>query len=100
MEYDNGKRIGEWVSRNEKGEENYDQRLVENQQDIRAGIRYFRRYHEQYGIDPDLIFSGGWSSGAFGARMQGYISRDELTDKELASVLSHNARRKCRWMRK
>lgn len=43
-------------------------------QDAKAAVRYFRANAAQYGIDPDQIFIGGHSAGAFTALGVGYLT--------------------------
>lgn len=45
-------------------------------QDAKAAVRYFRANAAQYGIDPDKIFVGGHSAGAFTALGAGYLTDD------------------------
>lgn len=45
-------------------------------QDAKAAVRYFRANAAQYGIDPDKIFVGGHSAGAFTALGVGYLTDD------------------------
>jgi para-nitrobenzyl esterase len=45
-------------------------------QDAKAAVRYFRANAQEYGIDPDNIFVGGHSAGAFTALGVGYLNLD------------------------
>lgn len=46
-------------------------------QDSRSAVRFFRANAETYNIDPDNIFIGGHSSGAFVAMHNVYLEREE-----------------------
>jgi hypothetical protein len=49
--------------------------LFMSTQDTRASIRFFKKNAAQYGIDSNLIFVGGCSSGAYAAMQTGYLDK-------------------------
>ncbi|MCB9477841.1 MAG: alpha/beta hydrolase [Deltaproteobacteria bacterium] len=44
--------------------------------DIRAAVRFFRKHQNDYRIDPDNIFIGGFSAGAVSALHSAYMTKD------------------------
>ncbi|MFY0607040.1 MAG: choice-of-anchor J domain-containing protein [Cyclobacteriaceae bacterium] len=50
-------------------------------QDLSAAVRYFRKEANTYGINPEQIFTGGFSSGAIGAVIQSYFEYEDIPDE-------------------
>lgn len=70
---------------------NPQERTIIGVQDLRAAIRYFRKSaseDNQYNIDPDNIFLGGFGTGAFLA-LQTYITEDDISAVDLETVNSY-----------
>lgn len=55
--------------------------MIKCQQDAKAAVRYFKANAEAYGINPNLIFIGGNSSGAHGI-LHFYYDWDEFSETE------------------
>ena len=60
--------------------EEFNCRMIEVQQDALAAIRYFHKEAEALGIDPDLIFSAGYSSGAIATLRSAYWQEQDILD--------------------
>lgn len=64
--------------------EPYGQTVVRAVQDLRAAIRWFRQDAEagtnQFGIDPQQIYSGGVSAGGFMSIHLAYMDEEEIPD--------------------
>ena len=58
--------------------------------DQRSAIRYFRKNADQFGVDPNKIFIGGWSTGATLSFGTAFMSEEEMrsiTDANLRSTV-------------
>lgn len=61
----------------------YGRAVVRAVQDLRAAIRWFRKdaaENNQFGIDPDQIYTGGDSAGGFMAIHHAYMDEDEIPE--------------------
>lgn len=50
-------------------------------QDLSAAVRYFRKEAKTFRINPEKIFTGGYSSGAIGAVIQAYFEDEDILDE-------------------
>jgi hypothetical protein len=52
--------------------------LMRGMVDSKAAIRFLRANANDYGIDPNQIFAGGWSSGAYNALAHAYWQLEDI----------------------
>lgn len=70
--------------------------VIDAAHDMKAAVRYFRASAENgnpYGVNPDQIFIGGYSAGAFTSLHAGYldsVSEVAAVDPEMAAYLTEN----------
>ncbi len=68
------------------------ERFVTAVQDVKAGIRFFRKDQATdnlYNIDPDNIFVGGHGTGAFIALQAAYAAEDDFNQAQLDLINSY-----------
>ncbi len=53
---------------------------LKSTQDLIVAIRHFKKYATEFGIDPDKIFSGGWSTGAQISMYAAYMSPEDYNN--------------------
>ena len=61
--------------------------LMRGMVDSKAAVRYLRASAMTYGIDPNQIFVGGWSSGAYNALTHGYWQAEDVPDLLMDTVV-------------
>jgi hypothetical protein len=54
--------------------------VLDGVHDQKAAIRYFKNNAEEYRIDPDKVFLGGWSTGAHLSILTAYWDEDDIAD--------------------
>lgn len=52
---------------------------MQSMQDQKSAIRFFKKNAEEYRIDPDNVFIGGWSNGASVALTTAFLQEDEVS---------------------
>lgn len=57
--------------------------LMRGMVDSKAAVRFLRANATSYDIDPDQIFAGGWSSGAYNALAQAYWQFEDINPPAL-----------------
>ncbi|MAD97434.1 MAG: hypothetical protein CMB99_08935 [Flavobacteriaceae bacterium] len=62
--------------------------LLRGMVDSKAAIRYLRSQATNYGINPNQIFAGGWSSGAYNALVHTYWQESDLPTGMLTYIIS------------
>ncbi len=63
-------------------------RLIVAQQDSRTAVRYLRKEASSWGLDPGLIFNGGYGAGAFSALFHAYVDESDLSTNEVNFINS------------
>ena len=69
-------------------EEDGSTRLIVAQQDSRTAVRYLRKEASTWGLDPDLIFNGGYGAGGFIALFHAYVDNSDLSTNEVDFINS------------
>ncbi len=54
--------------------------IVKSVLDVKASVKFFKKNASMYGIDPDKIFTGGWSSGAQASLISGHMSEQDFEE--------------------
>jgi len=78
---------------NDRGEARMMQAVVQAVQDMKAAVRYFRKdaaEGNQYKVNPDKIFVGGYSAGAVTALHMAFVEGTSEAGATLASIIEAN----------
>ena len=68
--------------------EGFAEALVKSQQDSKTVVKYFKAHADEWGINKDFIFAGGFSNGATAALNHAFWDIEEFTDDEIAAFLT------------